>query len=42
MEVEIKDRFNNIVEMKSEFEKLDFKDIQKCMEEKIFKEKEVT
>ena len=27
MEVEIKDRFNNIVEMKSEFEKLDFKDI---------------
>ena len=27
MEVEIKDRFNNVVEMKSEFEKLDFKDI---------------
>ena len=27
MEVEIKDRFNNVVEMKSEFEKLDFKNI---------------
>ena len=27
MEVEIKDRFNNVVEMKSEFEKLDFKDV---------------
>ena len=27
MEVEIKDRFNNVVKMKSEFEKLDFKDI---------------
>ena len=27
MEVEIKERFNNVAEMKSEFEKLDFKDI---------------